>query len=250
MMNRAVIVNYLVRLGEAPLDEPRQEIEFTRIPEADKVLNDLEGYPHIFLLAFLMDKGMSGSRAWEIPYRIYEAFGLPGYELEEFRKLGRSNIERVFISRNLHRYPSRMARVFYFAMEHILTEYEGDAARLWNDEPSSATLVRRLMHLDGMSVRDARSAANILFRYFKVPLADAANLDITPDSHVRRLFQRFGFIGRRASAEDLIYAARELNPDYPGVFDHACWDLADRVCKPARPRCKRCELNPFCPKYI
>lgn len=248
MINRYAVINYLIQLGEDPLDQSRRVIEFTRNPEANEALNDIEHYPHLVLLGFLMDKHMSSARAWEIPYHIREAFNLPDYSVESFRKLGRNNLERVFISRNLHRYPSRMARVFHSALEHVNNAYGGDAGAVWDDEPSSATLIRRLLQFDGMTLRDARSAANILFRYFNVPLSDASNLDITPDSTVRRVFQRLGFIGRHTSPEELIYIARELNPEWPGVFDHACWDVAERVCKPRKPRCKRCELNPFCPK--
>jgi len=36
------------------------------------------------------------------------------------------------------------------------------------------------------------------------------------------VFQRLGFISRNASNEELIYSARELNPDYPGIFDLSC----------------------------
>ncbi len=250
MANRNAIINYLIKLGREPLTEPRKEIRFTPHPEVNAALNDLDAYPHLFLLGFLMDSGVDSARAWEIPYRVTRAFNLDGYAFDEFAKLSRDQLESAFIAENLHRYPSRMARRFHDAIRHLAENYNGNAARLWFDAPASATLVRRLIQFQGMGLRDARAAANILFRYFKIPLADARNLDITPDAFVKRMFRRFGFINRHGSDAELLYIARELYPTYPGIFDHPCWDIANRVCKAQRPLCGQCELQPYCPKII
>jgi len=249
MANRDVIVNYLIQQGRDPLHKPKAEISFTESAEANHVLNDLENHPHIFVLAYLMDRGMNSSSAWEIPTRIKNAFGWENHKFENYEALTRQQVDNAFVTLQLHRYPSRMAGIFFSGIRTIIKEYQGNAANLWNDTPRSATLVRRLLRFEGMGGKNARIMSNILFRYYKIPLADTSHLDITPDSDIRRMFQRFGFINRGASEEELIYCARELNPSYPGIFDHACWDLAERVCKRGTPKCKHCELNPFCPKY-
>lgn len=92
-------------------------------------------------------------------------------------------------------------------------------------------------------------ATNILVREYKIPLADRNCIDISPDAHVKRVFKRLGFI-KEENEYQLIYSARELNPDYPGIFDLCCWKIGRYFCHPKNPNCKECELNKYCPKII
>ena len=52
-------------------------------------------------------------------------------------------------------------------------------------------------------------------------MADKLCIDISPDRQVKRVFTRLGLIAEDTPVEDLIYCARELNPEYPGpgIFD-------------------------------
>jgi hypothetical protein len=141
-----------------------------------------------------------------------------------------------------------MARIFHNTLERIELDYAGDAQRIWNDRPSSATLIRRFLQFDGMILRMAAKAANTLYRDFKVPLSDASSLDVTPEDAVRRVFQRAGFIGRYVSDEEVIYLARELYVRYPAIFAKPCLDITRQACWPERPRCSVCILNRACMK--
>ncbi len=49
-MNQQSIRDELVRRGQDLFHAPKQPILFTRVPEADSLLNDLEDHPHAFLL--------------------------------------------------------------------------------------------------------------------------------------------------------------------------------------------------------
>jgi endonuclease III len=71
---------------------------------------------------------------------------------------------------------------------------------------------------------------------------------VSPDTHVKRVFKRLGIISKDASDDELIYSARELNPEYPGIFDLSCWDIGRKWCKPKEPDCNNCELKVYCPK--
>ena len=41
--------------------------------------------------------------------------------------------------------------------------------------------------------------------------------------------------------EEVVRAARTLNPDFPGVFDLSLWRIGRTVCRPANPRCGNCQ---------
>jgi adenine-specific DNA glycosylase len=43
------------------------------------------------------------------------------------------------------------------------------------------------------------------------------------------------------------YKARELNPEYPGVFDLAAFEIGRAWCKARMPLCELCYMNPCCP---
>jgi len=64
------IINILIKRGEELLAKPFQKIEFTGNSKADDLLNDLNDYPHAFVLACLMDRQIKAERAWLIPYEI------------------------------------------------------------------------------------------------------------------------------------------------------------------------------------
>jgi len=250
MFSRSNVANYLIRTGREFLRQQREPVIFTGREEVDEALNNIEEFPHLYLLGAQMDRGIESHVAWEIPYRLFEILELKSLEFEEFRKLSIEDLVQVFIQNNLHRYPAKMARIFYNTLEHVTQAYEGDATRLWNDQPSSATLIKRFLQFDGMGLRIATRTANGLFRDFKIRLSDSSSLDVTPELPVRRVFRRTGFINRHASDEELIYSARELHLRYPGIFEKPCWEIVHRVCKSENPLCNECPLDSSCLKII
>ncbi|MEK7993292.1 MAG: hypothetical protein AAB403_05755 [Planctomycetota bacterium] len=66
-------------------------------------------------------------------------------------------------------------------------------------------------------------ATNILLRDFKVKIRDYSSIDISTDRQVKKFFVRRGLLRKDASNEELTYLARELHPEYPGVFDFIAW---------------------------
>ncbi len=89
-------------------------------------------------------------------------------------------------------------------------------------------------------------SVNILVRDFKVPLSDYYSIDISPDVQIKRVFKRIGFTNKNASNEILVYTARELNPEYPGIFDLSCWEIGRKWCRPKNPKCDECYLSNYC----
>ena len=242
------IVNILIEKGNELLKQPYKYIEFTKNKEANKILNNLKDFPHAFVLACAMDRQIKAERAWIIPYEISEE--IKGFEFSTLLRVNQEDMIKIFKRKNLHRFNEIMGKYFYLATHKIHNDYQDDASNIWKDNPRSATIVRRFLEFDGVGIKIATMAANILAREFKIPMKDYINIDISPDVHVMRVFKRLGFISKDASNDELVYYARELNPMYPGIFDLSCWEIGRNWCRPNNPICEKCYLENICNKKI
>ncbi len=242
------IVEILIKRGKELLKKPYKKIEFTRNSDADNLLNDIKNFPHAFVLACIMDRQIKAERAWLIPYGISKQIG--GFDFSNLLQLSLRKVKEIFKKKNLHRFNDTMAEYFYYGIQKIRKDYNDDVSNIWKGHPKSATIVKRFLEFKGIGVKIATMAANILAREFKIPMSDYICIDISPDTHVKRVFKRLGFIFKNASNDELIYAARELNPEYPGIFDLSCWEIGRNWCKSRKPLCGSCYLNEYCPKRI
>lgn len=247
-MAKNPLVGILIQKGKDLFRQPYQTIEFTKNQEADKFLNDLRNYPHAFVLACVMDRQIKAERAWMIPHEISKEIG--GFEFSKFLSLSLKSIEKIFKKKGLHRFNDVMSRNFYLAIQKIHEDYNDDASNIWKNRPSSATIVRRFLEFEGVGIKIGTMAANSLAREFKIPMKDYICIDISPDVHVKRVFKRIGFISQNANNDELIYSARELNPNYPGIFDLSAWQIGRNYCHPQKPDCKKCYLNKYCPAHL
>jgi endonuclease III len=102
------------------------------------------------------------------------------------------------------------------------------------------------LEFHGAGPKIATMAANILVREFHIPLADHRCVDISADAPVNRVMARLGFVEDGSSEDVVIYAARELNPEFPGVFDFALRDIGRMLCRPTSPMCSQCRLSDLC----
>ena len=245
--NQKEIVRILIKRGDEILHGSSKET-FTANEEANRLLGDIDRYPHAFVLACIMDRQIKAERAWEIPYKISKEIG--GFEFSRLKKLSQSDLSRIFTKNSLHRFNKTMAKNFYLAIQKIQNDYQGDALKLWEGSPSSAALVRRFLSFDGVGIKIATMAVNILARDFKVPMGDHIYIDVSPDIQVLRVFKRIGLISKNATNDELIYCARELNLEYPGIFDLSCWEIGRNWCRPRNPTCIDCYLSKYCPKIV
>ena len=236
----------LLRQGEDELAQPPSLIDFTGNREANLLLNDLTRYPHAFLIGCIMDRQMPFERAWLIPYYLSQRLGT-----FEFEALAAASLERITTAMTspspLHRFPDVMAGNVHAALQRVDSEYQGDASRIWADRPPSAGIVRKMLEFRGVGPKIATMAANILVRDFRIPVSDRYSIDVSVDVHIQRLFRRLGLVDEDAGVETIIYRARELNPEYPGIFDLPLWELGKAVCHPSAPRCPECSMADLCP---
>jgi len=248
MDSKEKIIKILKEKGNELLNKPPENIEFTKNKESDKLLNNLKNFPHAFVLACVMDRQIKAERAWLIPYEVSQE--IKGFKISQLLGINQEEIIKIFERKSLHRFNKIMGENFYFAIQKIHNDYRGDASNIWRDNPGSATLVKRFLEFNGIGIKIATMAANILARDFKISMKDYINIDVSPDIQVKRVFRRLGFISKNSSNEELIYCARELNPEYPGIFDLPCWEIGRYWCRPNRPICEKCYLSMYCNKNI
>lgn len=241
-------IKLLIEKSKKLFEEDKAIVHLVNDEKQNKFLNDLENYPHAFVLACLMDKKIKAERAWAIPYKIYKE--LKSFDIYKLKEKGKGYYKDLFNKNKFHIFNNDMAEVFYNGICRIIDKYEGKANKIWNDNPSSATVVYRFLEFDGCGIKIATMAANILARQFKIPMKDYYSIDISPDVHIRRVLYRLGFIEKNAKVERVIYKARELNPEYPGLIDYLCWEIGKNYCKPKFKDCKceNCFMNEVCPK--
>lgn len=240
----------LVKMGREYFQKhmDRKELyPFLDEPEANAFLNDLDHYPHAFVLAGIMDRQQKSEKCWEIPCKIKEILG--SFEIDDLADVSLKKYRSIFDKHKLHCLPD-MSEYFYAGVHRIMGAYKGDAAQIWKGKPSSAKVVYEFLQFNGIGVKIATMLTNILARDFHIPFSDLCSIDISTDTHVMRVMQRTGLIDKDASKESAIYKARELCPEYPGIFDHVCWEIGRKHCKNGKPDCKNCPIERECDKKI
>lgn len=245
-MSEAAITKLLVEKGDRLFKGPKQFVHFTRDREADELLNDLSKHPHAFVLACVMDRQIKAEKAWAIPNKFREKLG--SFEFGVLQKLTQKQTQRLMTKPEpLHRFPEEMSRNFYEAVGLISGKYSGNAANIWRDQPTSAELVYRFLEFRGIGQKIGTMAANILVRNFKVPLRDYYSIDVSVDVQVRRVLSRLGLVAPDDSIERIVYRARALHPEFPGLLDFPAWEIGRNWCRPSNPFCGDCYMKTTCP---
>ena len=246
MMSEARIKNRLVKHGQAHMQERRRYTEFTGVSDYDDLLNNLEDYPHAFVIACVMDRQIKAEKAWSIPTVLGERIG--SFEFDALQELTQSQVRGYFTKPTpLHRYTEKMVECLYSAIHVIGDKYNGDASRIWTGKPSSSEVVYRFLEIHGIGPKIATMATNILVRSFKIKLSDYFSVDVSADVHVKRVFHRLGLTGNDATIEQVIYKARSFYPEFPGMLDYPCWEIGRNWCRPRNRVCSECYMNDICP---
>lgn len=219
---------------------------------ANDLLCNLKEFPHAFVLGCLMDFQIKAKKAWLIPYTVFTE--LKAFSMKDLLKIQKSDFIKVFREKRLHRFNDVVSGRFYDAIQKIHNEYADDASNIWKNSPKSADVVSRFRAFDGAGEKISTMAPNILYRRFKVPFADLCGIDISPDVHIRRVFKRMGYVEGNFSNQKanrlIIKKARELHPEYPGIFDIGCWQIGQSYCHPKNPECEKCPLAGECKKIV
>jgi endonuclease III len=235
----------IVRLGKERFKGIQTgPIVFVEDGKANTLLNDIIGNPHVFVLACLMNRQMKSERACMRPQRVFDAFGT--HKLSELADIKEKEYIKLFVQKKLPRYPETMAKVFYQGIQEIKNKYQRNALNIWSNKPSSALAMYRFLGFYGCGIKIASMAVNILARQFKVPFADYSSIEVSPDILVTRVMKRLGLVSEDANYLQILYKARELNPEFPGVIDSSCWEIGRNFCHQKKPDCINCIVNKSC----
>ena len=230
---RAIVRRFIAE-GRKLWRSPRTTVDFaTGSRRSESLLNDIDEHPHMFVLACVMDRQIRADRAWIIPYRIGREIG--GFSFRRYLALSHRDVLRLFSQKKLHRFNTKMADCFYSAVQDIHTKYNDDASRIWTNRPRSATVIRRFLEFKGVGPKIATMATNILALQFKIPMDEYSSIDISADVQVRKFFTHHKLLRPGASNEELIYLARELYPECPGLLDLPAWSAGRQIVKNSKP---------------
>jgi endonuclease III len=239
----------IVQIGINRLkQQKREQISFVNDPKSNELLNDIENNPHVFVLGCLMDRLIKAEKAWMIPQRVFEELGT--HDFYKLANIEEETYKTIFQQKKLHRFNTEMATNFFLVIQEIKQKYHGNASEIWDGKPSSSSVVFRFLEFKGCGIKIATMATNILARQFKIEFSDYFSIDISPDVHVRRVLSRMGYVIHDPSPELVIYKARELYPEFPGIIDLSCFEIGRTWCRPTNPDCSNCIIKDECKKCI
>ncbi len=220
------LIQSLIDEGYKRLHSPRGILSFGTFLESENLLNDIQNYPHFYVLGCVMDRQIKAEKAWIISYKISCEINSPNFV--DFLHLTKQDLVSLFAKNKYHRFNNTMAECFYDAIQDIHTKYDDDASNIWANKPKSIDVIRRFDDLKGVGIKIANMAVNILVRDYKIPMIDYSDIDIPPDSQVRKFFIKNNFLNENASNQDIINLARKLHPEFPGILDIA-WEEGRKI---------------------
>jgi hypothetical protein len=186
------IADRLIAKGMAVLNAPRKTILFVDKDEAaNRILNDIESYPHIFVLCCIADRQVPTAVASRATYdwcrQVVPEGSLTFDAIQD--SIQRAQREGRIIQADRHLLPD-ITHHFYAAVSKIHACYGGHAEQIWQGNPVAVTVVRRFCEFDGVNQKIANMAAHTLLRDFKVRLQKKQTIDIPVDGNVKRVFKR------------------------------------------------------------
>ena len=137
---------------------------FTGNDEADALIAD---EPLALLIGFVLDQQVPVQKAFTGPLELKRRLG--SLEAAQIAEADPNELDRIFREKPaLHRYPGTMAERTQDLAAAVLSDYDGDAARILKDAESGPDLQDRLLALPGIGPMKARSLIAILVKRFGV----------------------------------------------------------------------------------
>jgi uncharacterized HhH-GPD family protein len=131
--------------------------------------------PLALLIGFVLDQQVSVQTAFSGPLKIQQRLGR--LDASQIASLEPDRLELVFRERPaVHRFPGSMAGRVRELCAVVEEDYDGDAARLWNEAVDANDLKRRIEALPGFGQMKVKALSAVLSKRFGVRVAD----ELTP----------------------------------------------------------------------
>ena len=144
--------------------EAPARLHFTGNDEADALLAE---QPLALLIGFVLDQQVPVQKAFSGPLELKRRIG--NLDASAIAGMDPGELDRAFRERPaLHRFPGTMAMRTQELCAAIATDYDGDAARVWNEARDGHDLQQRLLDLPGIGQMKARSLIAILGKRFGI----------------------------------------------------------------------------------
>src|SRR3954471_8622994 len=140
-------------------------LHFTDSDEANALIAQ---DPMALLVGFVLDQQITVQKAFSGPLALQERLGSV-----DAAPLSPAELEPVFRQiPAIHRYPGSMAKRVHDLAVHIREEYDGDAARVWEEASSPDDPRARLLALPGFGDMKVKAIASVLAKRFGVAHAE------------------------------------------------------------------------------
>ena len=134
-------------------------------PDADKLLTE---NPLALLIGMVLDQQIPLEWAFHGPLELEKRLGSP-LDATTIAELSPEVVIKAFADKPaLHRYPSSMAKRVQELCQHVVDQYDGDAARVWTTAKSGEVLFRNIKALPGFGDQKARIFAALLAKQLNV----------------------------------------------------------------------------------
>jgi uncharacterized HhH-GPD family protein len=142
-------------------------LHFTGNAEADELL---ARDPVALLIGFALDQQVPVQTAFTGPLKLRQRLGR--LDANEIAGMDPGRLEAAFREKPaVHRFPGTMAQRVQDLCAAIVSDYGGDAARVWTDAKDGADLRRRIGELPGFGEMKIKALGAVLAKRFGVAAA-------------------------------------------------------------------------------
>jgi uncharacterized HhH-GPD family protein len=139
-------------------------LPFTGDDDADRLI---AADPLALLIGFALDQQVTVQKAFSGPADLKRRLGQ--LDAARIAAMDPGDLDAVFRERPaIHRFPGSMATKIQALCAAIATDYDNDAARVWEDAATGKALEQRLLGLPGIGEMKAKSLIAVLGNRFGV----------------------------------------------------------------------------------
>jgi len=149
-----------------------------------------------------------------------------------------------------YRFPNRAVKAIILNVEKIQREYEGNLHNIFHFSKDTSEVWRRINNFYWFKTKKAGVFIRELASQGLWKL-DMSAVPIPPDSRVRRVLFRLGFVKNRNDVKEIAEAAKKLSKEAkitPLDLDCVLWAVGD-ICEEGKPICGKCPLDFYCPSF-